>query len=277
MVAMLLDAFSFVIFYCNMGVRKEKLLTGDIFNIVKSELETLVELQKTDTRIRQLNENIETAEERRANLEEEFEKHASSIREIQNNRDQAQSKRVELEAHIAESKTSLERANRNLTTAQDQKQYEAAMREIDALNKQVSKYETGILENLEIIEEAEKVLAERAEEVANLDSDWEKTQADFEAKLGSNKAELKKLEGERKLVFAEVTPELASIYNRLVTRSRDGLAVAEVVDDACSACFMSLRKQLLVDLNTTSKILTCENCTRILYVSNEEHVEATAT
>lgn len=244
---------------------------------MKSELETLVELQKTDTRIRQLNENIETAEERRAKLEEEFEKHASSIREIQNNRDQAKTKRAELETHIAESKTSLERANRNLTTAQDQKQYEAAMREIDTLNKQVSKFETGVLENMEIIEEAEKVLSERAEEVANLESDWEKTQGEFEAELKNNKAELERLVKEREMVFADVSPELAAVYNRLVTRSRDGVAVAEVVEEACSACFMSLRKQLLVDLNTTSKILTCENCTRILYVSNEEQLEATAT
>ena len=244
---------------------------------MKSELGTLVELQKTDTRIRHLKENIETADERRAILEEEFEKHASSIREIQTTRDDARAKRAEHEASIAESKTGLERANRNLKAAQDSQMYEAAMREIDVLDKQISKHETGILECMEAIEEAEKVLEERAEEVKNLDSDWEAKQAEFEKELANDKREFNKLTKERDAVSAAVAPRLAAVYNRLVTRSRDGIAVAEVIEDACSACFIKLRKQIVVDLRTTEEIITCENCTRILYVTHEEQIEATAS
>jgi len=236
-----------------------------------------VELQKTDTEIRQLKENIETAQERRATLEEEFEKHASSIREIQNKRDEAKASRAEFEAHIAEAKTGLDRANRNLKAAQDQQQYEAAMRETDVLNKQISKYETGILETLETIEEAEKVLEERADEVNNLESDWESKQTEFDKKLKSDKRKFNKLSKERQSVFENVTPRLASIYDRLVRRSRDGIGVAEIKDNACSACFMALRKQMLVDLKTTDEIITCESCTRILYLNQEEQVEATAS
>ena len=243
---------------------------------MSSELGTLIELQKTDTRIRQLRENIENADERRANLEEEFEKHASSIREIQQKRDDAQSSRAEHEAQIAEAKTGLERANRNLKAAQDQQMYEAAMREIDTLNKQISKHETEILENMETAEEAEKVLEERADEVANLESDWESRQSEFDSKLKEDRAEYETLTKERDAVFSQLSQEFASVYNRLITRSRDGIAVAEVVDNACSACFMSLRKQMVVDLRTTNEVITCESCSRILYVANEEQTEEAA-
>ena len=244
---------------------------------MRSELGKLVELQKTDSRIRQLKENIETADERRAKLEQEFEEHASSIREIQNNRDEARANRAELEAKIAEAKTSLERANRNLQNAQDQKQYEAAMKEIAALEKEISKHETSILESMEIVEEAEKVLEERAEEVNNLESDWEKKQAKFARELRKDKKEYKTLNGGREDVFADVSPRLASIYNRLVTRSRDGIAVSEAKDGSCSACFMKLRPQVLVELKTTSEIITCESCTKILYIVPEEQSEASAS
>ncbi|MCB1024757.1 MAG: hypothetical protein KDB79_10225, partial [Acidobacteria bacterium] len=94
--------------------------------------------------------------------------------------------------------------------------------------------------------------------------------------LKSNKAELSKLVKEREKVFAEVSPQLASVYDRLVTRSKDGIAVAEVIDEACSACFMKLRKQILVDLKTTSDIFTCENCTKIMYIVTEDQSEAVA-
>jgi predicted nucleic acid-binding Zn-ribbon protein len=243
---------------------------------VKSDLSTLVELQKTDSRIRELQEAIDSAEERRAVIEQEFEEHASSIREIQTRKKEAEERKATFAASIAEANTSLERANRNLTTAADQKQYEAAMREIDSLNKQVSKSETQILEQLEIISEAESVLEERAEEVNNLESDWEQRQADFETELKKNKREFNKLTKERVEVFNSVAPALATKYDRFIQRSRDGIAVAEVVDGACSACFMSLRKQMIVLLRTTPDILTCESCTRILYIDEEAQSEASA-
>ncbi len=243
---------------------------------MKSDLSKLVELQTTDSRIRELKENIETADERRAAIEQEFEEHASSIREIQNRKSDAEQQKTSLEAAIVEDKAGMERANRNLTTAQDQKQYEAAMREIDSLNKQISRHETEILEQMEIIDEASGVLEERAEEVASLDSDWEKKEKEFEDGLQRDKDELARLEAERSSVFDGISARFGSVYNRLITRSRDGIAVAEVVDGACSACFMSLRKQVLVQLRTTQDIITCESCSRILYFVAEELSEASA-
>ncbi|MCO6510507.1 MAG: hypothetical protein J5I65_06905 [Aridibacter famidurans] len=237
---------------------------------MKSELAKLIELQKTDTRLRQLKNNIDTAETRRAELEDEFEKHASSIREIQNRLEGAKETKSGLEKDIAEAKVGLERAARNLKTAQDTKQYEAAMREIDSLNKQISNFETKILELMEVIDETSATLEQRADEVANLESDWEKTQAEFDESLDADKAELDKLSEARKEVFSGLPDRLAAVYDRLVSRSRDGIAVAEVIDDSCSACFMSLRKQVVVELKTTDQIVTCESCTRILYVDEQK-------
>jgi predicted nucleic acid-binding Zn-ribbon protein len=244
---------------------------------VKSELSNLIELQKTDTRLRQLKGNIESATTRRAELQEQFEQHASSIREIQNRLAGAKDKKADLERQIIEAKTSHERADRNLKTAQDQKQYEAAMREIDSLDRQISKFETEVLEQLEIIDEVNGVLEERKDEIANLESDWEKTVAEFEASLAAEEKELKKLGAAREDVLSRLPARLAAVYDRLVSRSRDGIAVAEVIDGSCSACFMSLRKQIVVELRTTNDIITCESCTRILYVSEGESQEATAT
>ena len=99
---------------------------------MKEELEKLIDLQKTDTNIRRLKKAIETADERRAEIEQEFEQHASSIRDIQATRDKANAERAEFEKQIAENKTYLERADRNLKHSQNQKEYETAMRETDA-------------------------------------------------------------------------------------------------------------------------------------------------
>ena len=236
---------------------------------MKSELEKLIELQKTDTNIRELKKSIESAEERRAGLEKEFERHASSISEIQAKRDAAQAARAELEKQIAENKVYIERAERNLKNSQNQKEYETAMRETDALQKQVSALETKVLEKMTEIEEVEKVLEERSDEINSLEANRNSAFKEFDAELNKNKKEYEVETKKRHEVFVTLPARMASIYNRLAQRSRDGIAVAEVINGSCSACFMALRPQMQVELKTSDQIITCESCTRILYISPE--------
>ena len=234
---------------------------------MKAELEKLVELQKTDTKIRNLKKSIESAEERRAAIEQEFEQHAFSIREIQANRDNLQTERAKLEKDIAENKTYLERADRNLKHAQNQKEYETAMRETDALQKQINALETQALEKINGVEEVEKVLSDRAEEINSLDSKREAALVEFDSELSRVRDEFESETAKRHEVFTTLPAQLASVYNRLTQRSRDGIAVAEVVNGSCSACFMKLRPQVQLEVKRGNEIITCESCTRILYIA----------
>jgi uncharacterized protein len=242
---------------------------------VIAELDKLIELQKTDTNLRRLKKSLETAEERRASIEQEFEQHAFSIREIQTRRDELQAKRADLEKQIAENKTYLERASRNLQHAQNSKEYETAMRETDALQKQISTFETQVVESMETLEGIEKDLEERAEEISTLDGKRDAALAEFDSELKKHKAEFDTETRHRATAFATLPERLAAVYDRLAQRSRDGIAVAEVVGGACSACYMHLRPQVQVNVKKGDEIITCESCTRIMYIQSRE-AEATA-
>jgi predicted nucleic acid-binding Zn-ribbon protein len=242
---------------------------------VIAELDKLIELQKTDTNLRRLKRSIETAEARRAEIEQEFEQHAFSIREIQGRRDDLKTKRADLEKQIAENKTYLERAERNLKHAQNSKEYETAMRETDALQKQIAAFETNIVETMESLEGVEKELEERADEINTLDDKRSTALAEFDAELGKEKAEFEAETARRVTAFATLPSRLASVYDRLAQRSRDGIAVAEVVSGACSACYMQLRPQVVLNVKKGDEIIVCENCSRILYLPKRE-AEASA-
>ncbi len=243
---------------------------------MKAELEKLIDLQKTDTNIRRLKKAIETADQRRAGIEQEFEQHAFSIREIQNRRDGLNADKLDLEKQIAENKTYLERAERNLKHAQNQKEYEAAMRETDALQKQIAAFETQIVEKMAAAEEVEAALSERSEEIATLDTKRQSALDEFDAALTQNKTELETETKKREAVFTTLPAQLAAVYNRLAQRSRDGIAVSEVVNGSCSACFMSLRPQMQVEVKRGDSIMVCESCSRILYILSKE-AEASAS
>jgi predicted nucleic acid-binding Zn-ribbon protein len=242
---------------------------------VIADLDKLIELQQTDTNLRRIKKQLETAETRRAEIEQEFEQHASSIREIQGRRDTINSTRADLEKQIAENKTYLERADRNLKHAQNSKEYETAMRETDALQKQIAAFETQIVEGMEALEGIEKELEERSEEISTLDGKRDAALSEFDAALAADRTEFARETKHRETAFATLAPRLAAIYDRLAQRSRDGIAVAEVVNGACSACYMHLRPQVLVNVKKGDEIITCESCTRIMYIQNRE-AEASA-
>ena len=168
-------------------------------------------------------------------------------------------------------------ADRNLKHAQNQKEYETAMRETDALQKQIAAFETQVVEAVEAAEEVEKELAERAEEIDSLDAKRNEALAAFDAQLANDKAEFESETQHRQQAFSTLPARLASVYDRLAQRSRDGIAVAEVVNGSCSACFMSLRPQMQVNVKKGDEIITCESCTRILYVSLPNQSEASAS
>lgn len=243
---------------------------------MKEELAKLIDLQITDTNIRRLKKAIDSSETRRAGLEQEFEQHAFTIREIQKRRDDLNAERAANEKEIAENKTYLERADRNLKHAQNQKEYETAMREMDALQKQVGTHETKVVELMGSIEEVEKELETRADEINTLDSKRDEALATFSTEVEANRAELATEEAKREAVFVTLPANMAAVYNRLAQRSRDGIAVAEVINGSCSACNMALRPQMNVEVKKGNEIITCENCSRILYIANKE-AEASAS
>lgn len=249
---------------------------------MKLELEKLIDLQKTDTNIRRLKQIIATADTKRAEIEQEFDQHASSIREVQNRGETLKAERLDLEKQIADNKTYLQRAERNLKHAQNQKEYETAMRETDALQKQIAAFETQIVEKMAAGEEVEKELESRADEINSHDAKRNEALSAFDKEVKAGKAELDSETAKREEVFKTLPANLAAVYNRLAQRSRDGIAVAEVVNGSCSACFMSLRPQMSLEVKRGDKIITCESCTRILYISTpkpqpEQAEEATAS
>lgn len=237
---------------------------------MNAELEKLVALQKSDTGIKTLKNAIQTVDQRRDAIEQEFEARAFQIREIQKNRNDASAEKTQFESSIADLNSSLERTERNLKASQNPKQYEAAVREKSVLEKQISDLETQVLEKTEALESAEKVLTERAAEIASIESERTEKLLAFETEVETQKEELEKMQKRREKAFVTLPKNLAATYDRLVKRIRDGVAVAEVKNGACGSCQMRLRPQMLVDIKVSGQILTCESCTRILYIQPAE-------
>ena len=241
---------------------------------MKAELQQLVALQNLDTTIRKLEKDLEAIPQRRAEIEAEFDQRAFEIRALENRRDEAKHNRARLENEVVEQKGRAERAERNLMSSKKQDEYTAAIREADAARKQISTFETQILETMEVLEETEGALKERADEIASLNSDREARLKLFDDEKNSQSEQLTAARAEREKVSAALPKAMSSLYSRISARIRDGVAVAEARNRSCTACFMSLRPQVMAEIRRGEEGITCDNCGRILYYVHADPVQA---
>ena len=240
---------------------------------MKAELAQLIALQNADNNIRTLQAEIENIPQRRAQIEKEFDQRAFEIRGLEEKRDAAFHERARLEKEIFEQKQRSERADRNLMSAKKPDEYTAAIREADAARKQISALETQVLEQMEAFESTEKDLAERAPEMEKLRGEMEASFKAFDeqAKLQQQQMEAARAEHER--LLRELPKTTSTLYNRISARIRDGIALAEARNGACTACYMALRPQVMADVRRGDEIITCDNCNRILYYAPNKTAE----
>ena len=243
---------------------------------MKAELQKLIALQNLDTTIRKLEKDQQATPERRAEIEKEFDQRAFEIRALETRRDEAKHTRARLENEVVEQRGRAERAERNLMSSKKPDEYTAAIREADAARKHISGLETQILEQMEQLEQADAALKERADEIVSLNSDREAKLKAFDEETGTIGDRLAAARKEREEVFAGLPKPMSALYSRIGARIRDGVAVAEARNRSCSACFMSLRPQVMAEVRRGEEIITCDNCGRILYVAPAEPVKADA-
>jgi predicted nucleic acid-binding Zn-ribbon protein len=240
---------------------------------VKAELEQLVALQKTDTTIRTLQAELDAIPRRRAEIEKEFDQRAFEFKAIETRRDEARQKRARLDLELAETRAKAEKAERDLMSSTNAKAYEAAIREADSAKKHISTLETQILEQMEASEQADREIGEHEPEIARLRAEMDEKLKTFEQQTRAQTEELARRREERERLLAALPKQMNALYNRISARIRDGVAVAEARNNSCSACFMSLRPQVMADIRRGNEIIICDNCSRILYYTPAEQVQ----
>ena len=242
---------------------------------MKAELTQLIDLQNLDTSIRRLQAELEAIPQRRAEIEKEFEQRASEFLALELRRDNARETRIRLETELAETRTKAEHADRALMAATNEKEYTAAIREGDAARKHSSELETKILEQMEAFETAEREISAHTSDVEKLRAERDAQLAALEALAAAQAQQIEDKRRERERVLAGLPKQMGTLYNRISTRVRGGIAVAEARDGSCMACHMRLRPQVMAQIRRGDEVITCDNCARILYYAQTAPQQAT--
>lgn len=228
------------------------------------ELAQLIELQELDLEINRISDRLENIPAEREQIENQFKKYAAQFLELKEKYELAVKNRKQKELELEESQRLHQKYKQDLMRVRNEKEYITALREIDITKKQISILETEVLQLMEEIEKMES-------ELKVYEPDVELKRAETDSRMGAlererRQAELRlaELKTSREKLAGNLPENLLSMYER-VARLRQGQALAEVRDGTCMACRMKVRPQVFSDVRRGDKLITCDNCSRILF------------
>ncbi len=235
---------------------------------MKEELSQLIALQETDLEIRRLQEEIAALPLRQQELKAQFAEANQEFLALQANHDVALAQRRGLEDDLVEEQQKHEKFKADLMKATNEREYTTAIREIDATKKTISTYETEILKLMEKLEQLEAQVNERAPQIEASRAELAQQVAVLQAAVVADETKLGATQTERLQHFEALGAGVRATYNRL-SRSRNGVVIAEARNYSCTSCRVTIRPQVFNDIRRAETIIECENCERILYYRAE--------
>ncbi|MCP4649372.1 MAG: hypothetical protein GY853_04725 [PVC group bacterium] len=233
------------------------------------DLDKLIRLQEIDSQIFKLKSELESDPQKIAALESDFQSASESLTHLEGELKQFQLKRKEKELDLDSKEQNIAKQKTQLFQVKSNKEYNALQLEINKVKADNSLLEEEIIGILEQVEKAQQAVAKEKENVAVKDQEFKNQKKEIEIAMTELKQQIDGLKVKRDIIQKEgITPEVLELYTRIIAHTGE-LAVVPVVTDVCQGCFRTVRVQIVNELHL-GKLVTCENCARILYVETNE-------
>jgi predicted nucleic acid-binding Zn-ribbon protein len=231
---------------------------------VSRELDRLYRLQDRIRFVQEREKERDTVPPELKDVDAAFRERVEAVEKLRGRLKQAELELSKAEGDLAEHQERQKKFQTTLKGVRSSREYGAVLNEIDGAEKLVRSTEERVLALEEEIEAAgrdlttrEATLPAETEEHEKKLGGWRATQRAIDEELVSARAEIRDIE-------SALSPRELSEFRRLLEK-KDGLAIARVVDGACSACHMKVRPHALQILKVGLEMIPCDRCKRILY------------
>jgi predicted nucleic acid-binding Zn-ribbon protein len=231
-------------------------------------IEKLLVLQDCDQKLLTARAELQQIGPRRELLNAKAKATQSGLDAARTQAQKIESERKRLELEVDSQKERINKyATQQLQTKKNE-EYRALANEIENCKAAIAKLEDQQLELMEQAEAAAKKVAEASKLAKDL-----KAAADAEiAELGRAETDLKgriaALETERATLAAGIEADTLSRYERLL-RNKGNRVLVGIEHGVCGGCHMKFPHQITVTLQAGEEIVTCPNCGRILFYTQD--------
>jgi predicted nucleic acid-binding Zn-ribbon protein len=229
-------------------------------------IKLLLGVQERDLELDRLRGELAAIPAKRAALKAEIQTAKTALEEAKKEMTQLQMAKKQKELDLDGQETAVRKHSNELNSVKTNEAYRALLGEIEKAKEEKSALEDQILQIMEQMDQAgrnwkEKEAGSKAHEAGILKqiSDWEAKQKELEQVLVTRDAE-------RAQAFSALPKNLADQYNKLRNGKYIKAAVVPVRSEQCAGCHMKVSQNLINELRRGQKLMTCESCSRIVYL-----------
>jgi uncharacterized protein len=230
---------------------------------LRDQIVSLEALAAIDADLRRLEDQLTEERATLANLKGELRKLDEKLLTDRSSVSEMEKTRSELSTEVRQMTAQIERSREKLSRSRNERESNAAQRELEELRKlqrdredEINKLSTLTESARKSIEETETAQKKIADELGGRESDISKTLAEAMKERDAKLVERGKL-------ASAVQPMTLRRYEQV--RKRKGSAIAKTIDGTCLACHMRLPPMLFQKLMRGDAFEQCPSCARILY------------
>ena len=231
---------------------------------MNADLERVIALQRLDSAAHDAQRRLAEEPERLKGFDTRVETARAAVAGAKERLAENQSARRSIEKDLAVHQGRLSKFRDQLMSVKTNVEYQAMQKEIEFAQHEVKAYEDKILERMleadDLTAAVKRAEAESAAEQKAVEADRQAYAADL---AGARQA-LERITGERAEVVRSLSPQVLSTFE-LVSRRRNGVAVAEARDGICTICHVRMRPQVFNTVRRNEEIVQCDSCQRILF------------
>jgi predicted nucleic acid-binding Zn-ribbon protein len=231
---------------------------------MNADLERLITLQRLDSTAMEAQRRIADEPERNKALDARLETARQRLSDAKQRLTENQTARRAIEKDVAVHQGRLSKFADQLMAVKTNVEYQAMQKEIGFARGEVKALEDKILERMleadELTAAVKRAEAELATEQKAVDAEKKK----LASELAEMKSALERIGKERTDLIASLNPQAFATFD-LVSKRRNGVALAEAREGICTICQMRLRPQVFNTVRRNEAIIQCETCQRILY------------
>lgn len=235
---------------------------------MKTQIKNLLELQNIDLQIEALLAKEKEIPKQKEKLKIQEKKLRQEIEDSEKNHKKLVLDQRECERQIAQLQEQIKKYNNQLLAVKKNEEYQALLKEIDEIKKQIGLKEEEQIKIMLQMDEANLFFLEAKKRIEAEIQQIKKQEEQVDMELQEVIQERKKLEQQKVEAQKLVSPELLNHYTRVKQMKKAGPVVVPLKDEICSGCFMQLLPQVVNEIMAGEKIHTCRHCGRILYYAD---------
>lgn len=231
---------------------------------MREQLELLIELQKTESAAGRIIARKRELPVRMNGREEEFKACCAAVEKEREKLEALRKNRREKDAHLQKGQESLKRSRERLFEVKTNKEYQSILKEIETFEEKNSRMEDEIISLLDELDQLEASVKKKEEELDSHRLRYEGEKKQMTEELGAIAGELESCLSKSADLKKAIPADILRKYEQIKNSGR-GVAVVSVWKEVCYGCHMSIPPQLYNQLQKSQTLITCPNCSRIIY------------